>query len=63
MSLLCGTNEDCLSVFSLREKSPYSETFWSVFFGTQSECGKTQTGKSRNTNTFHAVFINVMGKY
>ena len=54
---------------SLRKNCPYSEIFWSVFsrirpeYGDllridlliQSECGKIWTGKSPNTDTFHAV--------
>ena len=41
--------------YTLREKYPYSEFFWSVFSRIQSECGKIQTRKTQNTDTFHAV--------
>ena len=52
---------------SLREKCPYSELFWSVFSRIRteygeilsllipSECEKTRTKKTPNTDTFHAM--------
>ena len=53
---------------SMREKCPYSEFLWSVIsriraeYGEilcissiQSECGKMQTRKTPNTDTFHAM--------
>ena len=46
---------------ALHEKCPYSESFWSLFYGIQSECGKIRIRKTPNTDTFHAycsgVFI------
>ena len=42
---------------TLRKKCPYSKFFWSVFFRIQSECGKIQTRKTPNTDTFRAVRI------
>ena len=44
--------------FTLHEKFPYSEFFWSVFavsLRIQSECGKMWTRNTPNTDTFHAV--------
>ena len=38
--------------FALRGKCPYSESFWSVFSRIQSKCGKIQTRKTPNTDTF-----------
>ena len=62
-------NKDRLTKYNLTnalpEKCPYLEFFWSVFsriwieYGVslriQSECGKTQTRKTPNKDTFHAV--------
>ena len=55
--------------WTLREKCPYSELFWSVVFRIQteyekhsvslriqSECGKVQTRITPNTDTFYAVW-------
>ena len=56
---------------TLRKKYPYSELFWSAFFRIpteyieilsvslciQSKCGKIGTRTSRNTYTFHAVWV------
>ena len=59
---------------TLREKCPYSESFWSVFsrirteyeeilYGIslriQSKCGKIRTRINPNTSTFHEVQKNV----
>ena len=41
----------------MHEKCPYSEFFWSVSLGIQSECRKIQTRKTPDTDTFHAVSI------
>ena len=59
---------------SLREKCPYSELFWSVFFRIRteygeifrisplrirSECGKIQTRITPNMDTFYAVYESI----
>ena len=44
---------------SLRKKCPYSDLFWSVFSRIQSESGKIRTEKTPNTDTCHAVYINI----
>ena len=41
--------------FTLREKCPYSEFFWSVFSRVQFKCRKIRTTKTPNKDTFHAV--------
>ena len=44
---------------SLSEKCPYLEFSWSIFFRTQSECGRIRTRKILNTDTFHTVFYDM----
>ena len=48
---------------SLRKTCPYSELFWSAFPRIQSECKKTWTRITPNTDTSHAVddFTKSMG--
>ena len=43
---------------TLREKCPYSELFWSVFFHIRieyGECGKIRTRITPNTGSFYTV--------
>ena len=40
---------------SLREKWPYSELFWSVFFRIRTEYGEIRTRITPNTDTFYTV--------
>ena len=43
---------------TLHEKCTYSEFFWyGVSLRIQSECSKTRTRKTPNTDTFHAVLV------
>ena len=41
--------------YSLRQKYPYSELFWSVFSRIRTEYGKKRTRITLNTKTFHTV--------
>ena len=58
--------EYCLRKYSLREKYPYPELLWSVFFRIRTEygeislriqsiCGKLRTRKTWNTDNFDAL--------
>ena len=43
---------------ALHEKCPYSESFWSLFYGIQSECGKYGLEKLRIRTLFtHIVLV------
>ena len=41
--------------WTLHEKFPYSELFWSVFSRIQSDCGKMRTRITPNMETFYAM--------
>ena len=49
--------------FSLREKCPYSELFWSVLFHIRTEYGKIRTRITPNTATFYAVFFSQISRF
>ena len=44
-----------MTTYTLRQKCPYSELFWSAFSRIQSECGKIWTRVTPNTDTFYAL--------
>ena len=51
-------------IYTLREKCPYSELFWSVFsrivsLRIHSECGKIRTRITSNTDTFYEETIEI----
>ena len=46
-----------LKFYTLHEKCPYSDFFWSVFSHIQHEYRKIQTRKTPNTDAFHLVII------
>ena len=52
-----GIEKSCIIRFTLREKCPYSELFWSVFYCFQFECKKIWTRKTRNEDSYRAVFV------
>ena len=43
--------------WTLHEKFPYSELFWSVFSRIQSDCGKMRTRITPNMDTFYAMEV------
>ena len=45
--------------YSLREKYPYLEFFWSVFSRIQFECGKVRTRKFLNRDTFFKHWLSI----
>ena len=47
------------SYFRIRIKCPYSELFWSIFSRIRPEHGQMRTRITTNTETFHAVELNV----
>ena len=76
IKFLLSTHQNCLNrCFALREKSQYSEFFWSVFsriwteyleilsLCIQSKCGKIWTRKTSNTDTFHAGLRSTNSKF
>ena len=74
-SVKCVTLASLLLILSLREKCPYSEFFWFLFYRIrkeyreikstslpiQSECKKIRTKKTPNADSFHAVYFFLLG--
>ena len=46
--------------YTLREKCPYSELFWSAFSRIRTEFGKIRTRITPNTDTFYSVIMAVI---
>ena len=44
-------------LFTLPERCPYSEFYWSIFVRNRTEHGEIRSRKTPNTNTFYGVFV------